>query len=227
MVARRPSRSTIPRPATRRSSVSRRPGLAAAVNAGLPVLPGWVLPLEASAAAIVAGARALETAGPPRAYLAAMETVVPAGLDEALVSLRRPRTRSGEGTEPGGEPPDDERLVVRSRPILDDDGRWSGAFASYLGIEEGDLPTAVRGCWASAFSSDALGRCGEAGVDVDTVRIGVLVQPFVTFDAGGTARIRRRRRDRRRRGAGRAGGRGRRSPRRPRRGCGGGRGDPR
>ena len=81
-------------------------------------------------------------------------------------------------------------FVVRSSTALDDDGRWSGAFASYLGIEPGDLPTAVRGCWASAFSVDALGRCAEAGVDVATLRVAVLVQPFLRLDAGGTARVR-------------------------------------
>ncbi|HET6790449.1 MAG TPA: PEP/pyruvate-binding domain-containing protein [Actinomycetota bacterium] len=148
-------------------------GLAAAANAGLPVLPGWILPLEASTAAITAGARALENAGRPTAYLAAMEFAVPSAL-------------------PSGGAMDGERglFVVRSSTALDDDGRWSGGFASYVGIEPGDLPTAVRGCWASAFSGDALGRCAEAGVDVDTLRIAVLVQPFIRLDAGGTARVR-------------------------------------
>jgi hypothetical protein len=147
--------------------------LAAAADAGLPVLPGWILPLEASAAAIAAGARALEIAGRPSAYLAAVEAAVP------------PALPSSGGTDGGRG-----SFVVRSSTALDDDGRWSGAFASYLGIESGDLPTAIRGCWASAFSGDALGRCVEAGVDVDAVRIAVLVQPFLRLDAGGTARVR-------------------------------------
>ena len=159
-------------------------GLAAAAVAGLPVLPGWVLPVEASAAAIAAGARALARGEPSSAYLAAMETVVPAGLD-APIPLRP------SGPEPGEEPrPIDELWVVRSSTERDGDGRWAGTFTSYLGIEAGDLPTAVRGCWASAFSGDALGRCDEAGVDVDTLRVGVLVQPFLRLDFGGTARVR-------------------------------------
>lgn len=148
-------------------------GLAAAAGAGLPVLPGWVLPLEASTAAVAAGARALETAGRPSAYLAAMEAAV-----------LWPLPSSGA---PNGER---RSFVVRSSTAVDDDGRWSGAFASYVGIEESDLPTAVRGCWASVFSGDVLGRCAEAGVDVDTLRIAVLVQPFLRLDAGGTARVR-------------------------------------
>ncbi len=148
-------------------------GRAAAADAGLPVLPGWILPLEASSTAIAAGARALETAGRPSAYLAAMEAAV-------LSPLPSSGAMDGEQVS----------FVVRSSTALDDDGHWSGAFASYLGIESGDLPTAIRGCWASAFSGDALGRCAEAGVEVDTLRIAVLVQPFLRLDAGGTARVR-------------------------------------
>jgi phosphohistidine swiveling domain-containing protein len=164
-------------PAARDPSVGgvKAAGLAAAAEAGLPVLAGRILPLEASEAAIAAGAEALERSGAPAAYLAVMESPVPPDLDRALL----PPVGGGE-----------DRYVVRSTTGRDDDGRWSGAFASYLGIEAGDLPTAVRGCWASAFSSDVLGRCSEAGVDVRTLRVGVLVQPSLGLDRGGTARVR-------------------------------------
>jgi phosphohistidine swiveling domain-containing protein len=152
-------------------------GLAAAAIAGLPVLPGWVLPREASAAAIAEGARALERSGPPGAYLAAMDAAVPADVGEPPLP---------EGTVDGEQ----GRFVVRSSTGRDDDGRWSGAFASYLGVDAVDLPTAIRGCWASAFSGDVLGRCRETGADVAALRVGVLVQPFLRLDAGGTARVR-------------------------------------
>ena len=148
--------------------------LAAAAAAGLPVLAGRVIPSEASSDAIARGSGALEAgSGTPPAYLAAMESSVPAHLAEELV----PR------------PPDDQLLVVRSSTLLDDDGRWSGAFASYIGIGASDLATAVRGCWASVFTTDAVDRCRETGVEVGSLRIGVLVQPFLAFDAGGTARV--------------------------------------
>jgi len=153
--------------------------LAAAADAGLPVLPGFVLPLEASAAAIAEGARVLARSGAPGAYLAVMGAGVPEGLAIALTGDRASASRAAA-----------DGWVARSSTIDDDDGRWSGTFSSYLGIEAGDLPTAVRGCWASVFSGDALGRCAEAAVDVATLRIGVLVQPFLSFDAGGTARVR-------------------------------------
>jgi phosphohistidine swiveling domain-containing protein len=151
--------------------------LAAAASAGLPVLAGRVLPVEASSDAVARGMEALEGgSGPPAAYLAAMESFAPARLAEELA----PRQAH-----------DDELLVVRSSTGLDEDGRWSGTFTSYLAVGASDLPTAVRGCWASAFSTDALERCRETGIDVGSLRIGVLVQPFLSFDAGGTAWIRR------------------------------------
>ena len=46
-------------------------GLARATAAGLPALPGWVLPLDESAPAIAAGVAALERGGGPAALLAA------------------------------------------------------------------------------------------------------------------------------------------------------------
>jgi phosphohistidine swiveling domain-containing protein len=165
-------------PAARDPSVAgvKAARLAAAADAGLPVLPGRILPMEASAVAIAAGADALERSGRPAACLSAMESPLPAGTQGGLI----PPVAAGPAL-----------FVARSTTDRDGDGRWSGAFTSYLGIEAGDLPTAVRGCWASAFSGDALGRCRETGADVRTLRVGVLVQPFLRLDAGGTARVRR------------------------------------
>jgi phosphohistidine swiveling domain-containing protein len=149
--------------------------LAAATGAGLPVLPGWVIPLEASSDAVARGVGVLEgRSGGPAAYLAAMESAMPVDLAEELFL----RAAS-----------EDRLLVVRSSTLLDDDGRWSGAFTSYLGVGASDLATAVRGCWASGFSTDALARCRETGIEVETLRIGVLVQPFLAFEVGGTARV--------------------------------------
>ncbi|MDP9119699.1 MAG: hypothetical protein M3M93_05400, partial [Actinomycetota bacterium] len=126
--------------------------LATAAGAGLPVLPGLVLPSEASSDAVARGSEALQAgSGAAGAYLTAMESDAPASLAEELV----PRPA-----------PEDQLLAVRSSTPFDDDGRWSGAFTSYLGVGESDLVTAVRGCWASAFSADALARCRETGIEV-------------------------------------------------------------
>ena len=49
--------------------------LAAAAGGGLPVLPGWVLPLDASSDAVARGMEsARDGVGAPAAYLAAMES---------------------------------------------------------------------------------------------------------------------------------------------------------
>jgi phosphohistidine swiveling domain-containing protein len=144
-------------------------GLAAAAAAGLPVLPGWVIPLASSASAIAAGRGALATEGAPAATLTVM---------------RHP----GRDADPPTGPPTGS-LVVRSSTAVDDDGRWSGAFTSYLDVGRGDLATAVRGCWASVFSGDVLDRCREEAVDPGSLRVGVLVQPYRTFELGGTARV--------------------------------------
>ena len=57
--------------------------------------------------------------------------------------------------------------MVRSSTTADDDGRWAGAFASYLDVGRELLPVAVRGCWASVFSRDVLARCEQVGSAVE------------------------------------------------------------
>src|SRR6185312_5018154 len=92
-------------------------GLARATAAGLPVLPGWVLPLDESAPAIAAGVAALGDGGGPAALLAATRIALP-----ARVAGELERVADAMGTS----------AVVRSSTTADGDGRWAGAFASYL-----------------------------------------------------------------------------------------------
>lgn len=144
--------------------------LAIAAAEGLPVLPGMVLPADVSASAIAAGADALARRGRAQAYLAASSVDVAFTELDALASVG-------------------ERLVVRSSTSLDLDGRWSGTFASYLDVGPGDLASAVRGCWSSVFTRDALERCEATEIDPTSLRIGVLVQPWLPFLFGGTAHV--------------------------------------
>src|SRR5258705_1963936 len=111
-------------------------GLARATAAGLPVLPGWVLPLEESARAISAGFAALGQGGGQAALLAATRIALPPRVAGEL-------ERVADAMGPSA--------VVRSSTAADGDGRWAGAFASYLDVGRELLPVAVRGCWASAF----------------------------------------------------------------------------
>lgn len=144
--------------------------LAIAAAKGLPVLRGLIVPTEVSAPAITAGADALSRGGRAKAYLAASSVDVRSAEIDTLASVGA-------------------RLVVRSSTTLDLDGRWSGAFASYLDVVPDDLASAVRGCWSSVFTRDALARCEETGTDPSSLRIGVLIQPWLAFAFGGTTHV--------------------------------------
>jgi phosphohistidine swiveling domain-containing protein len=147
-------------------------GLAAAEAAGLPTLPGVVVPVAESASVVRAATKALDD-GVTKARLAAM-TVRP---DDGLLTELADRTR-----------PYPHPLIVRSSSPLEADGTWSGAFSSFHGVTETDLGTAVRGCWGSAFQVGVLERARHAGVDPEQLGLAVLVQPELAPDIGGTGR---------------------------------------
>lgn len=166
-------------PAARDAAVvgAKAAGLAVAAAAGLPVLPGVVVPVCESAEVVRAAADALDAKGSGvQARLAAMK-IEPG---PQLVSELRARLA-------GFASP----LIVRSSSPLEADGTWSGAFSSFHGITADDLPTAVRGCWGSAFSVSVLGRARETGTAPEQLGLAVLVQPELVPDIGGTARLKR------------------------------------
>ncbi len=147
-------------------------GLARARAAGLPVLPGWVLPSGEAGDAAAAGSAALARSGPAAACLAVAGLRLDADL---LAELARATD------ELGGS------VIVRSSTSFDDDARWSGAFATYHEVTEKDLAAAVLGCWASAFTRDVVARADRMGTLPESAGIAVLVQPWVAFETGGTA----------------------------------------
>lgn len=146
--------------------------LAAARAAGLPVPPGYVVPVAQCAAALRRGMAALAEAGTGGARLAVMEAELGSDLIAELAAA---------GEELG--PP----LVVRSSSPVESDPAWAGAFTSYLELGADELPVAVRGCWASLFAPEALERCEQAGTSPESLALAALVQPEVRPEAGGTA----------------------------------------
>jgi hypothetical protein len=148
--------------------------LAGALRAGLPVPDGFVVPTEVSRPALLLGSRLLEDGGSGKARLAiaAMELEAPlvAELEEAGRAL-------------GG------RLAVRSSTPVEVSSDWAGAFSSYLEIRPEEMAVALRGCWASAFTVDALGRAERAGVTPGTIPIAALVQAELEPAAGGKAEL--------------------------------------
>ncbi|MGH8915999.1 MAG: PEP/pyruvate-binding domain-containing protein, partial [Acidimicrobiia bacterium] len=146
--------------------------LARGQGAGLPVLPGFVVEAAESRFHMSLGAATLAKRGSGGARLAIMEQTLP--LADELVD-------AGARVGPA--------VVARSSTALESSGEWSGAFTSYVGLVPPELPRAVVGCWASAFSVAALGRLEAAGLEPGSFPMAVVVQRALAPAAGGTARI--------------------------------------
>jgi pyruvate,water dikinase len=148
--------------------------LSAALRAGLPVLPGWVVPAAESRPAVRAAAAVLRRGQPA----AGRRAVLSRPLDPALAAeLREAAIRLGG------------RVIVRSSSRLEADPRWSGAFSTVAGVGPDEMTTAVRSCWASAFAVDPLARLGSCGLPLEALELGLLIQPEICPAAGGMARV--------------------------------------
>lgn len=146
--------------------------LAVARRNGLPVLPGFVVTGPTSRPHLRLGAEALSERGSGGARL--VVSGQPVEFADALVE-------AGEALAP--------ELVARSSTLLEGSGEWAGAFTSYLDVSPEELPKAVAGCWASAFSVDALERQEAAGIAPGSFDMAVLVQPAIRPRWGGTAEL--------------------------------------
>jgi hypothetical protein len=148
--------------------------LSRGLRAGLPVLPGVVVPADVSAGAMERGVEMLEQRGPGGALLTMsierMSDDVESAIEEAARRL--------------GDP-----VVVRSSSVLEADGEWSGAFTSYLDIHPEEAPKAVRGCWASSFTVHTLERYQAAEIEPGSIPMAVLMQPALDPEFGGVARL--------------------------------------
>ena len=151
---------------------SKAAALAVARAAGAAVLPGFVVEAAVSSSHLRLGAETLSARGSGGARLAV------AG---------EPLTFAEELIAAGRALGDD--LVARSSTLLEESGQWSGAFTSYVGISPVELPKAVAGCWASAFTVDALDRQEAAGIEPGSFPMAVLIQPTLEPEAGGWAQI--------------------------------------
>lgn len=146
--------------------------LAMGRRAGLPVLPGFVVEAAHSRRHMAIGERALGARGSGGARLAILGEPVP-GRDELIAA----------GSSLGAS------LVARSSTLLEGSGEWSGAFTSYRDLAPAELPRAVAGCWASAFSVAALERQRAASIEPGSTPMAVLVQPGLEPAAGGSAEL--------------------------------------
>lgn len=151
---------------------SKAAALAVARAAGAAVLPGFVVEGAASTSHLRAGAATLDRRGSGGARLTVSAAPIP--FAEELVAA---------GANLG------DRLVARSSTLLEASGEWSGAFTSYVDVSPAELPKAVVGCWASAFTVAALERQKAAGVQPGSFPMSVLVQSALQPEAGGWAEL--------------------------------------
>lgn len=149
--------------------------LAMARAAGLPVLPGFAVPVTAASEPMRVGRAALATTGVARRAVAASgRTHIDATLG---TSLRAAVERLGG------------RVIVRSSSPLESDPRWAGAFSTLTEIGPDDVTVAVASCWASAFAPDPLDRLERCDLPLEALTLGVLLQPELRPISGGTARV--------------------------------------
>lgn len=151
---------------------SKAAALAVGKAAGAAVLPGFVVEAELSREHLRLGAETLQVRGSGGARL-----VISGGTLACAEDL------IAAGSALGGH------LVARSSTMLEQSGEWSGAFSSYVGVAASELPKAVLGCWASAFTVAALERQEAAGVEPGSFPMAVLVQPALEPEAGGWAQV--------------------------------------
>jgi phosphoenolpyruvate synthase/pyruvate phosphate dikinase len=147
--------------------------LGRALHVGLPVLPGWVVPVSVGREAVKAGACAVRARGVAAGRVAVLGRPVDPGLEAEL---------RGVVDDLGG------RVIVRSSSPLERDAVWSGAFSSVTGVGRDDVGNAVRSCWASAVGPDPLRRLAGCGVGLEALELAVLLQPEINPEAGGVAR---------------------------------------
>ena len=198
----RPGLGAWPGPAPQLAGPARLVGdkaarLARAAAAGLAVLPGWMVPVAEGWPALSAGAAAVRDGRPA----AARRAVLGRRLDDDLAAELRDAVAGLGG-----------RVIVRSSSPLEGDPRWSGAFSSVAEVGPGDVGTAVRSCWASAFAVDPLARLAACCLPPEALELGVLLQPEIRPVAGGVARVTARAAWGRRRGHGGGGARSSRGP---------------
>jgi pyruvate, water dikinase len=79
-------------------------------------------------------------------------------------------------------------VVVRSSALIEDRAKanFAGQFQSFLGVgEEAEFLTAVRGCWAALWSSNARRALASHGLDAGVTAMAVLIQPLIAARAAG------------------------------------------
>jgi phosphohistidine swiveling domain-containing protein len=85
--------------------------------------------------------------------------------------------------------PDVESFAVRSSAIDEDTSQhtFSGIHVSELGVPREMVPVSLSRCWASALSKPALEYRRQHGIPIQSIRLAVLIQPFIQPAVAGVA----------------------------------------
>ena len=146
--------------------------LATARARGLPVLDGFVVPVEVCDPIIRAGETVLRSTNNSGAARSAVYNHPPPPLLQDIAETARQLGNS---------------LVVRSSSRAEAEGIWAGAFSSYLGMGPDELTQGVIGCWASVLSPGTLKRGEVTGTSPPEIGMAVLIQPEIRPTWGGVA----------------------------------------
>ena len=150
-------------------------GVARLYQAGLPVPRGWCLPVVAEPAADLTLDVSDDAWRRPLALLRARVASLPpsAELRAAVDALCAA---------------EDGPLVVRSSAV-GEGASLSGLLTSFLGVQGPEpLLNAIQACWLSRWSDNVVRYALGRGLDLQQLRVGVLVQPLVLAQAAGGAR---------------------------------------
>ena len=154
---------------------------------GLPVLPGLVV----TTAFFQAQLRHCQVvplwAGSPD--VAVTEDALCGLADTLKTSPLSPELRVALQTRLSDTFPDTEVFAVRSSAIDEDTHQYafSGIHLTELGVPPDMVPLSIARCWASALSKEALEYRRRHGISIQSIRVAVLIQPFIRSTVAGVA----------------------------------------
>lgn len=159
-------------------------GIARLARAGLPVPRGWCLPVEAEPAAASHDLLTAVASGDEQVWRRPA-ALLRARLADAPPSDRLRAAVDGLCRHVSG------MLAVRSSAVLESSAHpasLSGQLSTFLGVRGADsVLKAIQACWLSRWSDAAIRYALGRGLDLEHLRLGVLVQTMVPARAAGSA----------------------------------------
>jgi phosphoenolpyruvate synthase/pyruvate phosphate dikinase len=150
---------------------------------GFRIPPGFCLTTEAFRRQAGNGGRARPDDPGEHAAALAREALLPDVAAELAAAVGRLSDEAGPSSASQPE------FAVRSSAIGEDGtaASYAGLHETELGVHPGDVDAAVRRCWASLWSPEALAYRQFRGISMDGAAMAVVVQRLVPADAAAVA----------------------------------------